>query len=171
MSRITKDIASAMAKQLTEPQSQEIRELNGELTGVCRLFYLNRLPDGILSAYKKWIEWFDTTSSIEIKGPGLSQGYKYYNIGESLPKNKNVINVTSEEANQIVALENKISIKKQELNQFRGSIEVILFNLRTYKNVQDKFPEASKFLPTQKAPAPIMIALKDIRCKLDKANC
>lgn len=171
MSRITKDIASAMAKQLTEPQSKEIAELNNDYAALCRQFYLEKLPDGILPAYKKWIQWFDTTSQIVINGPGLSQGYKYYNIGESLPKSSNKIEVTAEQANQIVAFENEIARKKQELNTFKSSIEVILFNLRTYKNVCDKFPEAAKFLPAQKTPAPILIQLKDIRCKLDKANC
>lgn len=171
MSRITKDIASAMAKQLTESQSKEISQLGNELTAVCRQLYIDSLPAGILLVYKKWMEWFDSTSSIIINGPGLTQGYKYYNIGESLPKNKGRIEVDANQADDIVMLENKITVKKKEYNELKSSIEAILFNLRTYKNVCDKFPEAAKYLPAQKTPAPIMITLKDIRCKLDKANC
>ncbi len=165
MSRITKQIAEEMAKHLVEPQTLEITKLTGELTTVCRQFYLDSLPEGILPVFKKWLVWFDSTSQIRIEGPGLSQGYKYYNIGESLPKNTDSIVITAEQAADIIAIE------KEERSQLRESIEVILFNLRTYKNVQEKFPEAAKYLPAQKTPAPVMILLKDIRCKLDKVNC
>jgi hypothetical protein len=172
MSRITKQIAEAVAKALLEQKSNELKELNILLTQQVRSFYIKSIPQGVLDLYAGSPKWFKEVSSIRLTGVGISDMYHYYSIGDSLPNPANIIfNLNDKQAEIVASLDSQISDKKKKINELKANIEVALYNLRTYKNVEKEFPEAFKLLPEIAYNTSLAINIKDIRCKLDKANC
>jgi hypothetical protein len=71
----------------------------------------------------------------------------------------------------VLYFSNKIETMEKGIRELIINIEAALFNLRTYANVEKEFPEAFKILPVSKVNTGLMVNIKDIRCKLDVANC
>lgn len=170
MSRITKEIATAVAVQLVQPKSDELKQLENNLQETVRKMYLLSLPAGIMDAFAIYKDCFQQCSNVTLSGAGLKLGYKYYKIGDALPKYLQRLELKESDAELVVKIENQVEAKKMEIAELKTAIENALYNYRTYKNVEDNFPEAFRLLPIRKSTVP-MIPIKDIRCKLDKANC
>lgn len=170
MSRITKEIASAVAVQLVQPKSDELKQLENNLQETVRKMYLLSLPSGIMDAYEKYKDWFQQCTNITLSGAGLKLGYKYYKIGQALPKYLQRLELKESDAELIIKIENQIDAKTKEIAELKNAIENALYNYRTYKNVEDNFPEAFRLLPVRVSTVP-MIPIKEIRCKLNKDNC
>lgn len=170
MSRVTNEIARAVAEKLVQSKKDEQVVLEKELQVVIRDMYIASLPKGLMVAYKTYEEWFDTCNQILLKGVGITPGYNYYRIGDALPKNTQFLELTDEQVKEILRLEGSIKSKKGEIESLRNQIKTALLTYRTYKNIEDNFPEAFVLLPVRVSTLP-MINIKDIRCKLDKANC
>lgn len=49
----------------------------------------------------------------------------------------------------------------------RKEIENAVFNLRTYKAVQENFPEAFEYLPTQKTTSALALNISDLRNRIN----
>ncbi len=170
--RITKDTATFVAKKLCEPKSDELKAMRLSQAEFIRNIYYLRLPREVKTTFSTNPEYFRTTSAIYIDGDGLPQGYKTYSLGSNLPcVQKERIQVATKDANKIQANEDKIADKVKEIRDLQESIEIALYNLRTYNKVQAEFPEAYKLLPPPNFNTSLMVNIKDIRCKLDKANC
>jgi hypothetical protein len=172
MSRITKEIASAVAKELCSSKQSEISDLRKELQITMRKYYLSILPDNIVVQFGENSEYFKQVSSVKITGENISNMYKYYSIGDALPQSNSFerLNLTPKQSLNIVRIFDLIDDKEKAISDLKISIEVALYNLRTYGNVEKQFPEAFEKLPPITTTA-VMINIKDIRCKLDKANC
>lgn len=171
MSRITKEIASIVATELITPKVKIMNDVKNQLKTLVRGYYIDSLPGGLLAQYKKYGEWFSTTASVRLVGEGISQGYKYYGLGEILPQNKGVLHLDERQSLAVVLIENEIETKEREINILRTNIEAAIYNLRIYSNVEKEFPEAFKLLPASKVNTGLMVNIKDIRCQLDKSNC
>lgn len=173
MSRITKDIATDVAIQLTANKKAEIKKLEDELAGFITGIYEASLSDLIKQAFKKHKGFLHTTNSIRLTGAGLSVGYKYYALSYELPKCNSCgqFPMNDEQSAKIVKLDDKIQDLIKEHRDLKQSIENALYNLRTYANVEREFPEAFKLLPVKSVNTALMVNIKDIRCKLDGANC
>lgn len=173
MSRITKEVAEQVAKNLIEPKVQEKAKLSQLLTNHLRDYYLTTIPEDVLIEFHKNKDYFSTCYSIRIQGEGVSDAYTYYSIGEELPTSnkKDRIQLPPKTAEKAVKLIDSIRDKKTEIEKLSREIQIALYNLRTYKNVETEFPEAFKYLPEAKVNTALAINIKDIRCKLDNANC
>jgi hypothetical protein len=170
--RITKTIATEVAQQLIAVKNEELKHLRLQQKTFIRDIYLTQLPKDVLICFGKNPKYFRTTSAIYINGPGLPQGYKTYSIGDPLPSiNGDRITVTELYSTDIEKNEDAINTKSKEINELFDNIEAALINLRTYNNVEKEFPEAFKLLPPASINTGLMVNIKDIRCKLDKANC
>lgn len=167
--RITKQIAEAIAKQLTAPKRAEIAELRAAFKTFVTQKYIESLPAGILAA-TKFKDFFNTTSQTRLVGEGLPLGYKWYALAGTYPKNEAVVHVNPQDAQTVLRYENQLETLNQQANDLEREIGNALLNLRTYKNVEQEFPEAAALLPVKENSA-IAINLKDIRCKLDANNC
>jgi hypothetical protein len=173
MSRITKEIASAVAKELVQPKQEEKMVLQALLKDHLRNYFLTTIPEDVLIEFHKNPNYFNTTHSIRIQGEGITDSYNYYSIGEELPYSRKTDRVLlpPKVAAAAVKLIDAIKDKKYEIEKLIKEIEVALYNLRTYKNVENEFPEAFKRLPPTPLTTALAINLKDIRCKLDKTVC
>lgn len=166
MNRITKDVAEVVTKELLKDKRNEVNELKKQLHKTCRDYYLEQLPKDVINLFSKFRDYFRTTTSIRINGPGLPVGYKYYQLGESLPQSFDNISVNEKQAEVIIRLESKIADKEKALSKLTADIESALYNLRTYKNVEKEFPEAFKLLP-EKPITTLAVNISDLRSQLN----
>lgn len=168
--RITKQIATDVAKQLTAEKQLEITTLENKQKEYVTELYLTWLPKGVFECFNKSRSFFRTTSYVYVSGHGLN--HSQFQLSKELPQGAISERPMSEQqAKDLIDYDNKISDLKKALNELKKSIEIALFNLRTYGNVQKEFPEAFKLLPNSPVLTGLMVNIKDIRCKLDKANC
>jgi len=170
MSRITKQIAEAVANQLCLPKQQEVKAQEENLSSVVTEIYRSKIPVEILQMYHDNPKWFKTLSSIKLNTLGFN--YEFFGMMESLPDNNSMyyMPITPEEAEKIHQQDDLLKQLKKDYETLTKEIKIAVFNLRTYNNVEKEFPEAFKLLPTRQTTA-LIVNLKDIRCKLDKANC
>lgn len=168
--RITKQMASDVAKQLCAEKQNQIDGLKKQQADYVTALYLSWLPQDIKDAFAKHQSFFRKTSSFYLSGHGLS--HDYFNLSGQQPDGT-LINqkFSAEQAKVIVDYGNKISDLQKNVRELQRGIEVALFSLTTYKNVERGFPEAFKLLPADKAVTGLMINVKDIRCQLDASVC
>lgn len=166
--RITKQIATDVAKQLIAEKQKEIDDLKKELNHKAYELYVVTIPEGLLKQFKKYPDFFYSNKSFYLSGIGLN--HKNVSFDVYMPRKSQTMLVDDVNAKWFELAFNVIEQKQKELGDFKIQIEIALFNLRTYNNVEKQFPEAFKFLPPKQTSA-VMINIKDIRCKLDKANC
>jgi hypothetical protein len=172
MSRITKDIASYVAKQLLASKTDQLKAIKKEEQAYIRSVYLKQIPESVMDCYNSNPGYFRCTGSLYINGPGLPIGHKTYSIGDTLPcVTGDRITITERESNKIIKFEDTVADMQKEINELRDNIEVSLYNLRTYNNVEKEFPEAFEHLPAAPANTALAINVKDLRCKLGVAAC
>lgn len=172
MSRITKTLAGQVASKLAAPIWDKAEKLEKDLMELITPLYEATLPKEVLSTFKKYPKYFNTSGYVRVIGTGL-ENYKTYDLSKNLPKKENytsTISVDPETANQIIDLSNKIDSLKVEFRKHRNEIEIAVFGLRTYGKVQLEFPEAFVLLPPITSTA-LTVDLKSIRCKIDRKNC
>lgn len=171
--RITKAIAEAVAKQLVQSKQAEIKQIQDNEADFISGFYEASLSQLVKDGFKKHKGFFHTSSSIRLSGSGLTQGYRYYALNKNYPVCNScpVFPVSDEQANTIIEFETQIEEKTKSMRELFNNIEAALINLRTYNNIEKEFPEAFALLPKQAVNTALAINIKDIRCKLDKANC
>lgn len=164
MARITKEIASEVAKKLTSKKTEEIKTLENELETKLEGFILKKIPKEVLDLFKKHPNYFNTTYSFRLSGNGLN--YEYLQTKNSIPYTGNNSFLPSiEEAELLLSLNNKINDLKQKKSELFREIENLLYNLRTYSKVNSEFPEATPYLPnliTNK----LSVNISDVRDKL-----
>lgn len=165
MSRITKAIAEDVAKQLVQDKENEIQQLKNNLSHYVTKLHIDRIPDAVMKAFKTNGSYVNNQASIYICGAGFDRWFQV-TLEKSLPYNGDHLEVSSEQGDQIKAAKNLIDDKTEEKRKLRQSIEVALFNLRTYNNVEKEFPEAFKFLPKASVNTALAININDIRNQL-----
>ncbi len=170
MSRITKAIAEDVAIKLVKERENEISQLKKNLSHYVTNLHIDRIPDSVMKAFKTNASYINSQQTMHINGSGLDRFFRV-NMEKTLPYNGEHLEVTDEQCDIIKASHNLIEDKKTAKNRLQSEIEIALFNLRTYNNVEKEFPEAFKLLPKQSINTALAINLKDIRCKLDKNNC
>jgi len=170
MSRITKAIASDVAKQLVKNQRKELEDLKSKRSEFVTSLYEKIIPEDVLMVFKTNRSYINFQSSIRIVGCGFNH-YNNYILTKELPYNGNYLEVDDTDGDIIKSLDAEIDDSRNKIKELSHSIEIALFNLRTYNNVEKEFPEAFKLLPKQSVNTALAINLKDIRCKLDKNNC
>lgn len=166
--RITKAVAQKVAQQLISERQTEIENLSNELNRKAYEIYLDTVPKQVLDIFKSNSSYFKNSKKFYVQGVGLNTTGIDFDV--YTPYVSQYFTLCEKDANIFVKLINNIQAKQKELNEFKIQIEVALLNLRTYNNIEKQFPEAAKLLPIQQTTA-IMVNIKDIRCKLDKANC
>jgi len=164
MSRVTKEIASKVAKQLTAKKLEEIINLEKEISTKFEDIYLSRLSKEIKETFKKQKNYFYTRKQFQVSGSGFD--YIYINTLNDVPYNKNSSFVaTDEEAKILLPLTNKKKLLKGNYDKLVIEIEALLYGLRTYSKVIAEFPEAEPFLPYNLSNK-LMINVSEIRNQL-----
>lgn len=167
---ITRTIAEEIAQKLTAQKQREIKEMKGRLSMAVTLAYESSLPKEVSQLFETHKDWMKKVSSVRLHGSGFN--YQTINLSKTLPSKKEEYssqNMDVEKGYGDKWLKEQQAIEKaeKELKTLVSEIENALIGLKTYKRVEETFPEAAKFLP-QKGNTSIAINLSHIRNQLTK---
>lgn len=162
--KITKTDAASVAEKMTDKQQKAIEKLQKELSEYAKQIALSHIKKEVMDAFKKFPQYFNTSSSINLTGNGLN--YEYIGWEELLPYTGNRAKLpTVAQANTVISLLNRISDLKKTKIKLYSDIENALLSLGTYAKIQAEFKEVAPFLPF-KQKSEIVVNLTDIRKRL-----
>jgi hypothetical protein len=147
--RITKDVAEETAKKMISKKSLELKKLSSDFSDKIRKMKVKQIPKNVIETYEYFPDYFNACFSVYLKGVGFNNDcikvQKYpYNGNYYLELNSN----TSVVSNELLKQFNKIKSLEKEIKDLKLEIETALYStLRTYKRVEESFPEALEFLP------------------------
>ena len=147
MSTITKVIASEVAKKLTENKSKNIEKLNVNLKTEFQKIYLKRLPKEVYETFEKFPSYFNARSYVQLTGNGFD--WQSLSFLKPLPYSERSFVPNEQEAEKLLKMKNEVDKAKNEKDKLVSEIETALIGLRTYKRVQENFPEAFELLPNK----------------------
>jgi len=167
MSRITKEIATQVARDLTTKKREELKVLDTKFRSELKRMYVEDTPIEIKELEVKLPQYFEKRNRIGFNGTN-GFGYEVYSIEGTVIATTNgayYTKISTENAKILSSLNNEIQDKKKELNSLVKDLEVLLYSLRTYAKVSEQFPEAIPFLPFRTTSA-LAINIQDLRKKL-----
>lgn len=152
MSRITKNIAKDTAKKLLEKRIKLQNERKTTFWSWVASKYKATLPPEILSLPDNLKTFLFYTSSIHVRGVGID--YKMSNVYtngsitflQQYSKTPSV-DLSNEDAVSFVQMWEEIDTERKKLLDDEFKLEQSLLALKTYKKVQEVFPEAYAALP------------------------
>lgn len=163
MSIITKTQAGEIAVKLTANQQKEYDKARKETQTFFTEKYLATVPEEVKTLFEKYPSYFDSRKEFQLQGNGFN--WQYVNTLKEVPCSKITYSPEPKEAEKLLKLLNIEDVKRNELKKLRSEIEVALNSLRTFKRINESFPEASKYLSIKTSTA-LVVNLSEIREKL-----
>jgi len=160
---ITKAIATEVAGKLLSKQVLEIQTLRKELEYKFDEIYLKTIPKEVVELFKKYPNYFYTRRNFQLSGNGFN--WKSVSTSKDLPSINGSFIPNATDAVILLDAINIIDTKKSEYHKLTSEIENALFSLRTYKRVQENFPEAFVFLPNSISNK-LVVNISDLRNKI-----
>ena len=148
MSRITKELATSIAKKLTEKSSLNVDALKKEYGCLIAAIYNEQVPEEVNSAYIKHPKWFYTRSRISFTGFGFH--WENVQVEKHVICNSNSdahLELNAKIADKITKAKRKVDKALEEYRKLFSETENALLALRTYKNIEENIPAAKPFLP------------------------
>jgi hypothetical protein len=167
MTRITKEIATQVAVQLTSKKRELVKELDVKFRSELKRMYVEDTPIDIIQLEVKFPQYFEKRNRIGFNGTN-GFGYEVYSIEGTVIATINgayYTKISPENSKILKTLDNEIQDKKKELKDLVTELEILLYSLRTYAKVTEQFPEAVPFLPYRTTSA-LAINIEDVRKKL-----
>lgn len=162
---ITKTIATEVVEKLIQKQGLELKELKENLKAKFEEIVLNTIPKDIKDFYKKHPRYTNTRQSFQLSGNGFE--YKYLNTKNEVPAVTNSFQPNETDAIILHGLLNEIDKKEKEYKKLFSELEIALFGLRTYKRVEENFPEAFLLLPN-KITTSLAVNISELRNKINE---
>lgn len=169
MSRITKQIAEDTAKAMTAEKANEVKKLKGEFKEAVRQVALLRVPEAVKAfhAEKEFEPYVNMQSYFSLCGHGFE--YKGVYV-EDIPWNcgqGNRLDLSKEEGKLLWDMEKAYKNADKKTKELESQIFVALYEtLKTYKKVEEHFPEAYQHLPKLSGVTALSINLDALRQKI-----
>lgn len=167
--RVTKELASEIASKLLKDKQKVVDNLHKEYTDFLFEEYNKTIPKEISEFDKKHPGWIRKTSSINFSGYGFNWENVYFSQGQYVLTDRNgnsKIELTSKLADKIKTLKNSWEKERKSVGDLRQQIEIAIYNLRTFNQVEKNFPEAAAHLPAGGKTMSLTINLDKIRSQL-----
>ena len=163
--RITKTIAEEVAVKLLAKKDLQIKKAKDELSNFAEQFLEKTLPKEVLETYKKFKPFFRESIEIIVDGNGLS--YEYIELSKRYPYGNSKTYLPNEvDAKTFRKLIDKRNDLVKQRRELKEELSNAIFNLKTYKAVQENFPEAFEFLPKENKNTALAINISEIRQKI-----
>nr|DAJ08476.1 MAG TPA: Nucleotide modification associated domain 5 [Caudoviricetes sp.] len=163
--RITKTIAENVAEELTKKLDEKIKEHKKDLEKVAGNIYVKSLPKGLMEAYDKFPKYFNTRCSIQLVGNGAN--YETIWLDKEYPSVEYRYTASEKDTKSILGRYDTIKKLEKEKKDLETNIQEALLALKTYKRVEQEFPEAVQYLPESSSCIAIAIPMKDLRGKIN----
>jgi hypothetical protein len=168
MSRITKQIAQETAKKLVQKKRQSIYQLKNQLAFEIEKELEKQIKPDIKTCFKNNPGWFKKTQHVLISGNGWNYQRIYMkNMLPSLDSSRICFTPKKELASHLLFMYNNINEQEKKVEELEIDLTNTIFNLRTYKSVEENFTEAFVLLPKKTATnSSIQLNLSDIKNRL-----
>lgn len=169
MSRITKVIATDVAKKMSKPAMEQRKKAQDLLREAVYVIMIKRTPKILKEAFEKYPNYFTTSSCVKFAGNGFNHEILWTSEKFIKPEGSygnTIIEPTDAEAKIVKPLYEDFKKKQGDYTSLANKIEVTLNNLKTYNKVKTDFPEAFDFLPPKNSTA-LAIPIEDIRKQLE----
>lgn len=171
MSRITKQIAEDVSRAMTAEKRKAANELKEKFQQVVSEMAFERVPESVQTLFgtpdtRRYIVQRD---SCQLTGGGFD--YKWVNFPTPIPfqDNNNCLTLNEAQGRLLWRLEDSYKKAKLEVDNLKDEIYItLLYTLKTFKKVQDHFPEAFEHLPKVGTPTSLAINLDALRQKISK---
>ena len=163
MSNISKTQAEEIAVKLTATQQKEYDKARKETQTFFTEKYLATIPEEVKTLFEKYPSYFESRKDFQLQGNGFN--WQYVNTLKEVPCAKRTYSPEPKEAEKLLKLLTVEESKRFELEKLRSEIEIALNSLRTFKRINESFPEASKYLSLKTSTA-LAVNLSEIREKL-----
>lgn len=163
--RITKTIAENVAKELTKKLDEKIKEHQDDLEKIASEIFEKSLPKGLMEAYSKFPKYISTRGGFQLVGNGAD--YELMSFGKQLPSIKSSFQASLKETQSLIGRYDNIKRLKKEKSELETNIKEALLALKTYKKVEQEFPEAVQYLPESSSCVTIAIPMKDLRGEIN----
>ena len=169
MSRITKDLCERIADKLVEPKLKKARQLQQEFNAKIIKYHQDLIPKEVMEfalKNKEYFKWSDYVYAAQSKF-----GYNYYynnpRVSNILISKSNTITFkNSKDENTFEKLYSEYNKQFDNIENLKQEIIISLQALRTYKNIQESFPEAAEYLPTVGTSTALVVNYDKLRAKL-----
>lgn len=162
MSRITKAIAEEVAIKLLAKRREKNEKRYEEISDIITAIQEAKVPIPIMVAFSnpKTKAYIENHNQVYLTGPGLNNDP--IRLSRDVPDPGGRYSPTIQlEGSTALLVSKKLEVwksNKDKNNELCEKAEATLLSLRTYKRVQDLFPEAAKFLP------PVEQGCADLQC-------
>lgn len=147
---ISKQLASEIAKHLTESNNVEINTLKKQLSDIVYKEYVKKVPKDVIKGFKENPDYFNVTTQIQLVGNGFN--YDYITIAKApYNYNSNRMTLTGDVGKQAEKLHVEIKKLKEVKTNLFNEIESTLLALKTYKRIETEFKKAAKYLPKKQS--------------------
>lgn len=161
--RITKQIAENVASKLLLKKNEYLNLSKDDLEKLVCEIMKSKVPESVLKVFKSNPEYVETSNYISLNGNGFN--WERVCLGKQIPCKNTDYTPTYEESRIISEKINTFQKLKKEISDLKHELVVNIFNLKTYKQVEENFPEAYVFLPEIKNNA-VAVNLTTLRAKL-----
>lgn len=171
MSRITKQIAEDVSKAMTVEKVKEVELLKARFKAAVTRVALKRVPNVVQGLFveTELKPYFNTRNYFALKDQGFHLTGVYADQDIPWHGGSNVLELSQEEGTFLWNFEKEYKTADLKVQELREEIEVTLYHtLRTYKKVQDHFPEAFEHLPKLSGVTALSINLDALRQKISK---
>ncbi|OYX86772.1 MAG: hypothetical protein B7Y83_00090 [Flavobacteriales bacterium 32-34-25] len=166
MSRITKQIAESTALALVKGKYSKLSKKETEFKQMIEELLLNKIPEDVLKFFKKYPNYTETSNTVVLSGNGWN--FERIALKNEIPAihgGQIQYLPEPETAVKLLSLFNGHKDLKKQIERLKKDLEITIFNLRTYKSVQENFPEAFELLP-KIVNNSVQLNLSDIRNRI-----
>lgn len=149
MSRITMELAEKIAKVLSKKQNERWKSKESEISTFIRDCYMKDIPEGVKTFFSAFPKWAETTSYIYVHATGNGRFGISVDYAPNVTGRSACITLNKTESDKLSKLRNEEEKFKKEWEQLKTDIYNALLQLRTFKNIEEKFPEAAKYFPVK----------------------
>lgn len=164
--RISQARAIEAAEKITSPLRVEIETMEANLAQTIKSMLVKRIPKEVLSSFKKYPEFFRSSSSEYIRN-GISKSFSFK---EQIPDpTGEKYALTTEDLHKIAALYNLIEDKRKSAEDAERKIKNTILALGTEKRIATEFPEVVPYLdytPTNTGLALNVAPVRMLACSL-----
>jgi hypothetical protein len=169
MSRISKDLAMKVAKQMTAKAYEKAEALEKVFASLVKEAYLKTIPQQVVNVFSSFPDYFQTSDSINLDGHGFHResieisGEVICNMGDYAK-----IPLTKEAALPLLKAHREWQKAVDDADKLRNETRVALIQLGTIPKIRESLPQAMPFLPSEANHMALVPNYKSLQKKLEK---
>lgn len=165
---LTKEAAYRISALLCDKHDKKAKAAQKEFESFITVLWEKTIPTEVIKMFVKHRKYFRAEANIRVHGNGFNS--EYVSLSKSLPgcSGYSVLDISEKDASKAKQLQVSANDLKEKYKKLLTEVEVSLLTLKTFKRIQESFPEAVQYLPKAESRE-LIINFNDVRAKLKTA--